>query len=156
MIPQTPTTAPGTPDRPAIEPCADYGALTELWLASVKATHHFLAEEDLEFYRRRLPAAYMPQVDLYAIRGADGAWGAFIGLAGDSVEMLFVHPREMGKGLGSALLRFAIERKGIVRVGVNEQNDRALAFYLRHGFSIAGRDETDGEGKPYPVLRLRL
>ena len=42
------------------------------------------------------------------------------------------------------------------KVDVNEQNDKALGFYLRMGFRIIGRDETDGMGKPYPILHLQL
>lgn len=138
-----------------IEQCFDYDALTAVWLASVKATHDFLSAEDLEFYRQRVPHIYMPGVRLYAVRNADGRWCAFIGLGEDMVEMLFVSPEEMGKGYGSALLRFAIEEMGISKVDVNEQNYRALDFYLRKGFSVIGRSETDGEGKPYPILHLQ-
>lgn len=42
------------------------------------------------------------------------------------------------------------------KVDVNEQNDKALGFYLRMGFRIIGRNETDGMGKPYPILHLQL
>lgn len=133
-----------------------YEALTKVWLASVKATHDFLSEDDIEFYRQRLPRDYMPNVELYAIRNSSGQWGAFIGLSKEMVEMLFVHPSEMGKGLGSKLLEFAITTKGIRKVDVNEQNLRALAFYRKHGFSVIGRDALDSEGKPYPILHLEL
>lgn len=139
-----------------IEQCQDYATLTDIWLASVKATHDFLADDDIEFYRQKLPGEYMPNVETYAIRNDTGKWCAFIGLSEDNVEMLFVHPDEMGKGYGSQLLKFAIENKGIKKVDVNEQNIRALQFYRKHGFSVSGRDATDGEGKAYPILHLTL
>lgn len=143
-----------TPGNIKITPCRDYGKMTEVWLASVRATHDFLSREDLEFYHLRLPSIYMPHVDLYAINGSDGDCCAFMGLSQDTIEMLFVHPHHMGKGYGSALLRFACEEKGILNVDVNEQNGQALKFYLQHGFCIVGRDDTDSEGKPYPILHL--
>lgn len=136
--------------------CRDYDALTGVWMASVRATHDFLADEDIEFYRRKLPQEYMPAVELYAIRNDEGVWCAFVGLSDDAIEMLFVHPDCFGKGYGSRLLEFAIKEKGRHKVDVNEQNRRALDFYIRRGFTVVDRDETDGEGRPYPILHLEL
>lgn len=139
-----------------IEPCKEYRALTDIWLASVKATHDFLAEEDIDFYYRRIPADYMPNVELYAVRNESGNLCGFIGLSPEMIEMLFVHPAEFGKGYGSLLLNFAIREKGCRKVDVNEQNRKALAFYLHHGFSVVGRDPFDPEGKPYPIVHLEV
>ena len=137
-----------------IERCYDYEALTAVWYASVRATHDFLTEVDMEYYRRRIPRDYMPHVELYAISDERGRWASFIGISSDMIEMLFVHPDEMGRGHGSRLLQFAVEEKGLCKVDVNEQNKRALEFYQKHGFSVVGRDATDGEGKPYPILHM--
>lgn len=140
--------------RSSIERCFDYDALTDVWFASVKATHDFLTEDVLEYYRQRIPRDYMPNVELYAIRDGRGGWAAFIGLSEDMIEMLFIHPDAMGKGYGSRLLAFAVEEKNMAKVDVNEQNPRALRFYQSHGFEVVGRDATDGEGMPYPILHL--
>ncbi len=134
----------------------DYDALAGVWCESVKATHDFLATDDMAFYHLRIRSEYLPHVDVYAIRNDDGELIAFIGLSTDNIEMLFVHPYEMGKGYGSLLLGFAVKEKGIKKVDVNEQNRKAFEFYQKHGFSIVGRDTTDGEGKPYPILHLEL
>ena len=42
------------------------------------------------------------------------------------------------------------------KVDVNEQNEKALQFYLHLGFQVIGRDETDSMGKPFPILHLQL
>lgn len=41
-------------------------------------------------------------------------------------------------------------------VDVNEQNEQAVGFYKRMGFTINGRTDTDGLGKPYPILQMKL
>ena len=64
--------------------------------------------------------------------------------------------RPAPEGYGRRLLEYATRRKQMNKVDVNEQNDKALGFYLRMGFRIIGRDETDGMGKPYPILHLQL
>ena len=51
---------------------------------------------------------------------------AFIGLSTEMIEMLFVHPDFMGKGIGKSLLTYAIRQKGMTKVDVNEQNDKAV------------------------------
>lgn len=39
---------------------------------------------------------------------------------------------------------------------MNEQNPGAVAFYFGKGFMQVDRSEVDDDGKPYPILRLKL
>lgn len=135
---------------------ADYDALTELWEASVRATHHFLSEKDIRLFRPLIAAEYLPGVaQLYCIRNEQGQPKAFIGMNDQEVEMLFVHPDARGKGLGKTLLQYAIHTLGADHLDVNEQNEQALGFYRKMGFEVIGRDEKDGMGNPFPVLHMR-
>lgn len=79
------------------------------------------------------------------VNGADEPV-AFMGIAGNKLEMLFVAPEERGKGVGRLLLRHAVEARGVREVDVNEQNPQARGFYERLGFRVCGRSETDGQG----------
>ncbi|TWF42353.1 acetyltransferase (GNAT) family protein [Chitinophaga polysaccharea] len=80
----------------------------------------------------------------------------FIGVAENKIEMLFVHPDAHGKGIGKALLNYAIAQQGATAVDVNEQNPQAVAFYLHMGFRVTARSATDGMGKPFPLLHMAL
>jgi len=62
----------------------------------------------------------------------------------------------LGRGLGKSLVHFAIRHLHIDKVDVNEQNTPALQFYLKMGFTPFERTETDGQGLPYPLLRMKL
>lgn len=128
--------------------------LLQLWEDSVRSTHHFLSEEDVLFYKQLIPQ-YFTTVDLYIIRDEKEHIAAFMGLSNDTVEMLFVRPEEQGKGYGKQLLDYAIREKNIHKVDVNEQNGKVCNFYLRQGFSVASRDETDASDKPFPILHLQ-
>ena len=134
---------------------ADYPMLVDIWEASVRATHTFLAEADLQRLRSRLATDYFPAVELHMLL-TDGRPVGFAGLSGDNLEMLFVHPDFFGRGLGRALLSFAIREKGVTRVDVNEQNKRAEGFYRAHGIRTTSRGETDADGLPYPILHMAL
>ena len=127
--------------------------LIEVWGKSVRSSHHFLSEEDLMHYRSRIMGTYFHAVELYVIRQPNIV--AFMGLSDDMVEMLFVLPSEKGKGYGSTLLKYALAEKRIRKIDVNEQNSEAYQFYLRKRFNVVGKDYTDADGKPYPILPLQ-
>ena len=132
----------------------EYPALVEIWERSVKATHAFLSNEDLNKIKKALIPYYFPNVNLYALTDSERMTG-FIGLSSNLIEMLFIDDSYRGKGYGSALIDFAL-KQGTTKVDVNEQNTSALNFYQARGFRIIGRDETDEEGRPYPILHLSL
>ncbi|WP_043645567.1 acetyltransferase [Fundidesulfovibrio putealis] len=134
----------------------DFQALAELWEASVRATHSFLSEEDIRFFKPLMVESYLPAVELHCARDESGIIVGFIGTAGNKIEMLFVAPEHFGKGIGKLLLSHAVNDLRATAVDVNEQNPSALGFYEHLGFVITGRSPVDGAGKPYPLLHMRL
>ncbi|WP_418697744.1 GNAT family N-acetyltransferase [Bacteroides sp.] len=134
----------------------DYDELLVVWEASVRSTHHFLTEENIQFYKPLVRKQYFPAVDLYIIRNQEGRIAAFMGLSEELVEMLFVHPDEQGKGYGKQLMEYAIHQKHIYKVDVNEQNEQACQFYQHLGFQVISRDATDSTGNPFPILHLQM
>ncbi|MHC1753199.1 GNAT family N-acetyltransferase [Humidesulfovibrio sp.] len=135
---------------------ADHPELLALWEASVRATHAFLPEADIVALKSLILHEYFRQVELFALRGEGGEFLAFMGIAGDRLEMLFVRPGHLRQGLGGRLARHALQELGVRAVDVNERNPDALAFYQRLGFRVKGRSETDNEGRPYPLLHLNV
>lgn len=134
----------------------EYPELAELWEASVRSTHHFLSEADIQYYKPLVRDVYFPAVQLYIIRNKENHICGFLGLSDEWIEMLFIHPSEQGKGYGKALLEYAVHEKGFRKVDVNEQNAEALRFYLNRGFQVISRDETDAQGKPFPILHMQF
>lgn len=134
----------------------DFPALTDLWEASVRATHHFLTEQDIMQLRPCILEDYLGAVTLRAYRDAEGHFLGFVGIYEDKVEMLFVAPQARGQGIGKLLLQHAIEQFGITELDVNEQNPLAVGFYLHQGFMIVKRSSHDGMGRPFPLLHMKL
>jgi len=131
-----------------------YEVLIEIWETSVRATHHFLNEEDIVFFKTMMKQ-YLDTVKLFTIKDTSAICG-FVGLSDDKLEMLFIHPAYTGKGLGKKILKYAIDEMNVRKVDVNEQNENAVRFYLHNGFRIIERSELDSSGKPYPILHLQL
>ena len=76
----------------------DYDELLTVWEASVRSTHHFLAEKDIQFYKPLIREQYFLAVELYIIRNEKEEIAAFMGLSDELIEMLFVRPDQQGKG----------------------------------------------------------
>lgn len=134
----------------------DYQTLIDLWEASVRATHHFLPEAEILALRPLILEHYFDAVTLYCARTEEGHIAGFSGVREDKLEMLFVAPEARGGGVGRLLVAHAIGQCGATQVDVNEQNEQAVGFYLKMGFTVTGRSPLDGQGKPYPLLHMAL
>ena len=130
--------------------------LLEVWERSVRATHLFLSADEVAEIKPYVPQALREIPHLVAAWRADGAPAGFLGVDGRKLEMLFLAPEERGKGLGRKLVQYGMERFGIREVTVNEQNPQARGFYERMGFRVCQRWELDEQGRPYPILKMRL
>ena len=130
-------------------------ALLRLWEASVQASHHFLTEEDIQ---RLAPFAgeAIRGIETLLVMYQGNRPVAFMGVENGKIEMLFVAPDSFGSGFGKRLVRLAIEQHHARYVDVNEQNPEAEGFYRHLGFSVFERTETDEQGNPFPILKMRL
>ena len=135
---------------------ADHPQLLNIWLRSVRATHHFLQESDIEALIPQLRDIYLPAVELWVAVDTEDCPLGFIGLNENHVEMLFIEPDLRGQSIGRALLDHANSSRSKMSVDVNEQNPEAVGFYLHYGFVQTGRSPLDGEGRPFPLLHLSL
>lgn len=132
-----------------------YPELIELWEKSVRATHDFLSEADIQHYKPLILEQYFDQLKLFSIKDKETTMG-FIGIDGQFIQMLFIDPQARGLGLGKALVKYAIKYHQANQVDVNEQNLQALGFYRHLGFETTARFDQDAAGKPYPILSMRL
>jgi len=135
----------------------DRDALVDIWLRSVRATHTFLSEEDVQ--------SLLPQTrdyltsdepELWVLCCDSGAIMGFMGMSGSKMEALFLAPEFRRCGRGRRMVRHAQELRGELTVDVNEQNPAARQFYEACGFVVEGRSELDDAGRPFPLLHMRL
>ena len=130
--------------------------LLEVWEDSVKATHTFLSNEEIENIKKYVPQALKGISHLIILENEKYQPIAFMGIEENKLEMLFIKNSERGKGLGKKLLNYGIENYGVNDLAVNEDNPQAKEFYEHMGFKVYQRNELDDQGNPYPVLYMRL
>lgn len=126
-----------------------------LWENSVRATHHFLSDDDVVAIKPYVKEA-IAHIDILLMVCQENEPVAFMGLQDKKIEMLFVSSEHFRKGIGQSLISCAIERYQIAYVDVNEQNPGAKAFYEAMGFAVYERSETDEQGNNFPILRMKL
>lgn len=134
----------------------EYPEVVDVWEASVRATHHFLKEEDITYYKPLILNTYLNSVELRCVRNNGNKILGFLGVADQQLEMLFIAPEHRGHQIGKTLLEYAIQNLNVNKVDVNEQNEQAVGFYEHLGFEITGRSTLDATGKPYPILHMQL
>ena len=131
-----------------------FAELLDVWESSVRATHDFITEDDIEFFKPIILEQAFPVTELRCVKDDNGSILGFVGVIDDKIEMLFVSDTARGKGIGKVLLSFAIEHLNASKVDVNEQNPLAVGFYQYMGFSVTSRSPLDDMGKPFPILHM--
>ena len=92
--------------------------LLEVWEDSVKATHLFLSNEEIENIKRYVPKALNGVEHLIIIENESYQPIAFMGIEAKKLEMLFIKNSERGKGLGKHLLNYGIENYNVNELAV--------------------------------------
>ena len=135
----------------------DQDSLVGIWLRSVRATHTFLSEDDIQSLLPFVRDELVPgsELELWVLADDAGAVIGFTGLSGADVAALFLDPDHLRRGGGRMLIEHARRLKGVLTVDVNEQNPDAVRFYEATGFETIGRSPTDDAGRPFPVLHMR-
>ena len=129
--------------------------LLEVWESSVRATHLFLSEAEIQKIKQYVPQAFREIPELLIAEEENGTPIGFMGIADHMLEMLFVSNESRGQGIGKQLLQYGMEHYSVNKLAVNEQNPLAKGFYEHMGFEVYKRTELDEQGNPYPLLYMK-
>lgn len=141
----------------ALRPYApsDEAAAIELWRRTWQLAYpniDFSAR--LDWWRQRWRDELVPTATIVVAEG-DGDLVGFVTVdpATGYLDQIVVAPEAWGAGVADALLAEArrVAPSGL-DLHVNADNDRAIRFYGKHGFTVAGRDVNPRSGAP--VLKL--
>jgi len=129
----------------------DEDATVALWLRTWQAAYPELDfAERLDWWRERWRNALLPVAEV-VIAESDGAMIGFVTVdpATLYLDQIVVAPEYWRSGVGAALLAQArrISPSGL-DLDVNTDNARAISFYRKESFSIAGQGKNPVSGKP--------
>ncbi|WP_394530338.1 GNAT family N-acetyltransferase [Lactococcus lactis subsp. lactis] len=130
--------------------------LVNLWENSVKASHLFLSNKEIEEIKKYVPQALREIEHLIVETDKTENPIAFMGIYKNKLEILFISTAHMKTGLGRKLIEEAIENYSVNELVVNEQNPKAKGFYEHLGFRVYKRNPIDEQGNQYPILFMHL
>ncbi|BBU62328.1 hypothetical protein MSC49_22630 [Methylosinus sp. C49] len=136
---------------------SDWTALTDLWVAAWRRTY-----ADIDFEARRdWLKNHIVQLEhggartLLLLEGAGRTLVGFVTVdpASHWLDQLCVHPERFGSGAAEALIEAARSLSPArLRLDVNQDNKRAVAFYEREGFVRVGEGRPSLAGRPTLIM----
>jgi putative acetyltransferase len=135
---------------------ADSQKLVDVWQQSARATHTFLTEADIQSMLPQVAQCLASDAELWVACNPTIEVVGFMGLSERRIDSLFLHPSIHRRGVGRQLIAHAKAIRCDLTVDVNEQNPSARAFYEACGFIVEGRSAFDDEGRPFPLLHMRM
>ena len=135
---------------------ADEDVAIELWQRTWQQHYpHIDFAERVEWWRERWRNELVPQARIL-IAEMDGVIEGFVTVDPRSgyLDQIVVAPEFWGSNVASLLLDAAKKiAPGRIELLVNTDNGRAIAFYEKNGFDMAGDDVNPVSGRP--VYRMR-
>ena len=125
----------------------DTSRVMEIWLSASEKAHGFIP---MDYWRATAPLVegeILPRADT-RVYVREGRVEGFLSLIqGDHIGALFVAPECQGRGIGRALLEDRQKEKTLLTLAVYRENQRAVNFYRKLGFSILEErtDEATGQ-----------
>ena len=116
--------------------------LLAVWESSVRATHLFLSDDEIQRIKEYVPQALSGVAHLVIAEDETGRPVAFMGIEDGTLEMLFITPEERGKGYGRLMIEYVRSKYADtcrrILAGTGD-SPLTLPFYKKCGFSESHR-----------------
>jgi putative acetyltransferase len=137
---------------------ADEAAAIELWRRTwQKAYPHIDFASRVDWWRTRWRGELVPQTTI-TVAEMDGVMEGFVTVDPKTgyLDQIVVAPEFWGSNVATMLVD-AAKRISPARLDllVNKDNERAISFYEKHGFTYAGEDVNPVSGRPVNKMTWR-
>jgi len=135
---------------------ADEAAAIELWRHTWQEAYPAIDfSARLDWWRERWRGELVPSASISVAESA-GALAGFVTVNRTTgyLDQIVVAPQHWGAGIAEMLLDEAKRLSpGRLELHVNQDNARAVRFYQKHGFGIAGEDVNPRSGAPVYLMK---
>lgn len=134
----------------------DIGRIAEIFVFNYRLNFYPIFQND-RFYFDELTVVRQAADYANALNSLwvydDGVVKGFMQIEKHEIKKLFVEPVLQGKSIGANLLEYAIAEKNVDALWALEKNQKAIAFYKRHGFDLTN-DRKNEEGTTEFLVRM--
>lgn len=133
----------------------DASAVADVFLAAFYGTYDFRLAHSDEEVRGWVAENLVPTQETWVAEDTDGRIVAIMALGGDDeLEQLYVDPSHLGRGIGSAFVALAKQRRpGGLDLYTFQVNSRARSFYEKHGFVLVDLNDGSRNEEKQPDVR---
>lgn len=135
---------------------ADDGAAIELWRQTWQEAYPAIDfSARLDWWRERWRSELVPSATIVVAEAAGVLVGfVTVNRASGYLDQIVVAPHHWGGGIAELLLDEAKRLSpGRLELHVNQDNARAVRFYQKHGFEIAGEDVNPRSGAAVYLMK---
>lgn len=126
----------------------DIDKIMEIWLESTIKAQDFIPKKYWQDNYQTVKNDYIPISKTY-IYEEEGEIKGFISIIEENfIGALFVYVNYQNQGIGSKLIDYVAKNFQKLTLAVYKQNEKALNFYLKKGFTIT--EETINEDSGFP------
>lgn len=130
---------------------ADIDQVLAIWLTASIEAHNFIEPQFWESKVSEMRDVYIPASETFVLEYEKRING-FYSLHGNTLAAIFVAPDSQGKGMGTALLDDAKNRRDSLRLSVYKENVPGLNFYEKHGFIFLDEQVDEHTGHPELIM----
>lgn len=129
----------------------DINIIMEIWLKSTIRAHSFIEKDYWVNNYDLVKTKYIPYSKTYVYEEGNKIKGFISIIQNNFIGALFVDNNSQGNGIGKKLLDFAKEEYKSLSLAVYKENEKALKFYLREGFSIV-KEQVNEDSKRLELM----
>lgn len=134
----------------------DLARIAEIEIFNYRLNFYPFFRSDWFYFRYlqvpNLMERYRDELDSFLVYD-DGVVKGFLQARDGEVKKLFVEPVLQGQSIGARLLEYAVAEQDVRFLWALEKNQRAIAFYQRHGFRLTGERKPE-EGTDAFLVRM--
>ena len=129
----------------------DINIIMEIWLESTIRAHSFIEKDYWVNNYDLVKTKYIPYSKTYVYEEGNKIKGFISIIENNFIGALFVDNNSQGNGIGKKLLDFAKKEYKSLSLAVYKENEKALKFYLREGFSIV-KEQVNEDSKRLELM----
>jgi len=131
----------------------DIDKIMDIWLTSTINAHNFIPKEYWHKNYNTVKDVYLPMAESFVYEDEENIKGFISIIDNEFIGALFVHTDFQNKGIGKALIDYAIDKYKVLNLAVYKENKKSVQFYINRGFKIIKEQINEDSGNSEYIMQ---